>query len=45
MFLSVSRLVLKGATMRATQDKMIIKKNGVSMNLDARELQNNSMIF
>ena len=31
--LIVSRLASKGATMGATQDKMIIKKNGVSMTL------------
>ena len=35
--LSVSRLVSKGATMGANQDKIIIKKNGVSMILDARK--------
>ena len=31
--------------MGATQDKMIIKKNGVSMTLDAKKGQNNSMMF
>ena len=35
--LSISRLIQKGATMGATQEKMIIKKNGVSMTLDARK--------
>ena len=34
--LSVSRLISKGATMGATQDKTIIKKNGLSITLDAR---------
>ena len=43
--LSVSRLVLKDSTMGSTQDKIIIKKNGVSMNLDARRYQNKSMVF
>ena len=33
--LSVSRLISKGATMGTTQDKTIIKKNDVSMILDA----------
>ena len=33
---SVPRLVSKGATMRSTKDKIIIKKNGVGMQLDAR---------
>ena len=37
--LSVSRLVSKGATMGAAQDKKTIKKNGVSMILDARKCQ------
>ena len=35
--LSVSRILSKGATMGATQDKMTIKKNGVRMILDARK--------
>ena len=35
--LSISRLISKGITMGATQDRMIIKKNGVSMILDARK--------
>ena len=43
--LSVSRLVSKGAKMGATQEKMIIKNNGVSMTLDARKGQNGSMMF
>ena len=43
--LSVSRLVSKGATMGATQEKNIIKKNGVSMTLDARKGQNESTMF
>ena len=42
---SASRLVSKGATMGATKDKMITKKNGVSMNLNTRKGQNKSMIF
>ena len=36
---------MKGVTMGATQDKIIIKKNGVSMTLTARTIQNNSMMF
>ena len=43
--LSVSRLVSKGAKMGATQEKMIINKNGVSMNLDKRKVQKKIMIF
>ena len=43
--LSVSRLILKGAAMGSTQDKMIIKKNRVSMTLDARKGQNMSIMF
>ena len=35
--LSVSRLITKGATMGATQDKTTIKKNGVSTTLDERK--------
>ena len=42
--LSTSRLVSKGATMGDTQDKMIIKNNGVSLILDAKKGQNKSMI-
>ena len=34
---SVSRLVSKGATIGPTQDKTIIKKNGVSTIIDARK--------
>ena len=41
----VSRLVSKGATMGSTQNKMIIKKNLVSMTLDAGKGQNKSMMF
>ena len=43
--LNVSMLVSKGATMGATQDKMIIKNNGVSINLDAGKGQKKSMMF
>ena len=43
--LSLSRLVSKGAMMGATQEKMTIKKNGVSMILDARKSQNKIMVF
>ena len=43
--LSVSRLVLKGSTMGDTQYKIIIKKNGVSINLDASKGQNKGMMF
>ena len=43
--LRLSRLVSKGSAMGATQDKTIIKKNGVSMILDARKGQNNIMIL
>ena len=35
--LIVKTLISKGSTMRATQDKMIVKKNGVGMILDARK--------
>ena len=41
----VSRLVSKGTTMGSTQDKIIIKKNGVSMILDARKGQIKSRMF
>ena len=43
--LSVSRLVSKGVTMGDTQDKMTIKKNGVSMILDEIKGKNVSMMF
>ena len=43
--LSVSRLVLNGDTMRGTQRKMIINKNGVIMTLDTRKVQNKNMMF
>ena len=43
--LSVWRLVSKGATMGATQYKIIINKNGVSMALDARKGQKNIIMF
>ena len=43
--LIVSRILSKGATMGATQDKLTIKKNGVKMILDAREGENESMMF
>ena len=45
IFLSVSRLVPKGATMGANQAKIIIKKNRVGMNLDASKGQKKSMMF
>ena len=45
VFLILSRLILKGATVGATQDKIIINKNGVIMILDARKVQNKSMMF
>ena len=43
--LSISRLVSKGTTMGDTRDKMIIKKNSISMILDARKGQNKSTIL
>ena len=43
--LIVSRLVSKGSTMGGTWDKMIIKKNGVSMILSAKKFQYKSMKF
>ena len=43
--LSISRLMPKSATMGATPDKMTIKKNGVSIILDASKGQNNIMMF
>ena len=44
-FLRVSRFVSKGATMGDTQDKMIIKKNGVSMMLYARKGKKSMMFY
>ena len=43
--LSVSRLVSKGATVGAIQDKVTIKKNGVRVILDAMKGQNKSTII
>ena len=43
--LSVSRLVSKAATMGATQEKITIKKNGVSMILDSREGGNDRTVL
>ena len=43
--LSVSRIVSQGYMMGSTQDKIIIKKNVVSMTLDANKVQNKSMMF
>ena len=43
--LKVSKLISKGATMGATHDKIIVKKNGVSMTLDASKGQNKSIVF
>ena len=43
--LIVSRLVSKVSTRGTTQYKMIINKNGVSMILDTRKVQNKSMMF
>ena len=43
--LSVSKIVSKGATMGATQEKMTTKKNGVSMTLETRKGQKMSMMF
>ena len=43
--LSVSMIVSKGATMGATQDKIIIKKSSISMILDASKGQNKSMML
>ena len=45
LFLSASRIVSQGATVGATQDNTIIKKNGVSMTLDSRKDQNKIMMF
>ena len=43
--LRISSIVSKGTTMGATQDKIIVKKNGVSMILDARKGQNKRMML
>ena len=43
--LSISILVSKGATMGSTQDKIIIKRNGVSMPLDARKVKTRAWCF
>ena len=43
--LSVSRLVPKGTKMGANQDKITIKKNGVSVIVDASKGQNKIMMF
>ena len=43
--LIVSRLLAKDTTVGDTRDKMIIKKNGVSMTLDERKGQNNIIMF
>ena len=43
--LRVSRIISKGAMMGSTQDKIIIKKNGVSIILDTSTFQNKSMIL
>ena len=43
--LSVSRLVSKGATIGATQDKTTINKNVISMILDASKGGINIMMF
>ena len=42
---SVSRFVSKGNTMGSTQNKMTIKKNGVSMIINTRKGQIKSMMF
>ena len=44
-FLSVTRLMPKGATMGATQDKITMKKDGVGVIFDAIKGQNKSMVF
>ena len=41
----VSTLILKGAKIGSTEDKIFIKKNGVSMTLNTRKVQNKSMMF
>ena len=43
--LRVSRIASKSATMGATQNKIIIKKNGVGMILDASKGQKKIMMF
>ena len=43
--LRISRFVSKGTTIGATQEKLIIKKNIVSMTLDASKGQNKNMMF
>ena len=43
--LIISRLVSRGYTSRATQDKTTIKKNGVSMIQDTRKVKNERMMF
>ena len=43
--LSASRIVSKVGTMGANQDKLVIKKNGVSMILDARKCKSGSMMI
>ena len=45
LFLIASMLVSKGAMMGDTQEKMIINKNRVIINLDASKGQNKSMMF
>ena len=41
----VSTIISKGARIGSTEDKIVIKKNGVSMTLDTRKVQNKSMMF
>ena len=43
--LIVSRIVSRGDASRATQDKITIKKNGVSMIQDTRKVKNERMMF
>ena len=43
--LGTSRIAIKGNNMSATKDKMTIKKNGFSVNLNARKVQNGSTMF
>ena len=43
--LIVSRLISKGAKIGGTQDKMLIKKNGVSMTVNASKVQKTSVMF
>ena len=40
-----SRIVSKGDTRGHTQEKMTIKKNGISLVLDTRNVNNASMMF